>query len=217
MEDSRLDAQSVLAAEAATEEFDAPSTLTLKSGVVLNLKPVPPLLLRRAMTGIDPPKVPMVFDADRGREIENPNDPDYLHALEAVATAQENAVLGVLILRGTAPSSIPDGFPKPEDESWQEELAVLADFNPALGSIPLATAPQRYLAWIQYVVLTDIEDLVLIGASVARLSGVRELDVGTAMHSFRSLLAGRIDSADGVPTSTSNGHSVPATAGGSST
>ena len=48
----------------------------LSSGVVLKIKPVPPLLIRQAVAKIKRPKPPVIFLEDKGVEEENPDDPE---------------------------------------------------------------------------------------------------------------------------------------------
>lgn len=204
----RIEGEAVAAAESAISEHIAPDEVTLSSGVVLKVRRVPPLLIRRATVHVRAPIVPVVLDPDRGREIENPNDPDYLQAVVDFEETANMAVLAVMIITGTRVVSTPDDLPPVSDDLWIEQLAA------AGIDLELKTDPARYLAWIQYVAIAEIEDMHLIGAAVGRASGVREADVADAVSSFPSDLEPGADPELPVSASTTNGYSVPTAVGG---
>lgn len=160
----------------AVEEANRPDDLIeLSSGVVLKGKKANPLVLIKVMSAFPRPKPPVVFIKNMGRDMENPEDPDYIARVNAWKTESNNALLNALILLGTELFSVPKGFPKPEDDSWISDYSVLGlPINPEVKS-------WRYLNWITYKACTDEKDVQKIQEVVGRLSGVREADVQSAV------------------------------------
>lgn len=177
-------------------------TCTLASGVVLKVKKVSPLLLRRAVQKVTKPVIPVFHDEDRGRDIENPNDPDYLAALAEYESSQGYASLDMMILMGTELISVPEGMDRPEDTDWVELLRV-GGIDPDISS-----DHARYLSWMQLIAITDMADVQSIAMAVARKTAVREVDVQASLDSFRSNEIGRTDIQPELPESITNGHRV---------
>ena len=148
--------------------------LTLSSGVVLRVKQAPPLTLIKVMAAFPRPKPPVYFNQTMGREVENPDDPDYLERLQAHKTESSSALLNALILLGTELISVPKKFPKPEDASWLEEY----------GELGIMLKPEskswRYLNWVMFKAVAHEKDLELIQKAVGRRSGVPETTVKSA-------------------------------------
>ena len=111
------------AAEAARKAaLDGRGTVTMSTGVVFAVKPVPRQFLYEVTAQFEPPKVPMYFNESKGVEEENPADPDYIDAAERylleVSAAQNDAAF----LRGTTVVEKPDDIPGPDDQDWIDEI-----------------------------------------------------------------------------------------------
>lgn len=158
------------------EAIETPESdvLTLSSGVVLRVKQAPPLTLIKVMAAFPRPKPPVYHNATMGRDVENPDDPDYLERLQAHKTESSAALLNALILLGTELVSVPKKYPKPEDSSWLEEY----------GELGIQAKPEnkswRYLNWVMFKAVANEKDLEVIQKAVGRRSGVPETAVKSA-------------------------------------
>lgn len=169
------------AVSAINEDGKGPADeVELKNGVRLKLRAVPPLLVRKAVSKIVRPVPPRVLIEDKGREEENPNDPDYQKALEEYGQKTFDAGANVMLALGVKVLSVPEGLCQPKDDQWVQELAA-AGFEP-----DVSTDPARRLSWISYYAITSEEDVIRIVLGVSRLTGVGESEVAAAMESFRS-------------------------------
>ena len=148
--------------------------IRLSSGVVLCGKMAPPLTLIKVMAAYPRPKPPVYFNQTMGREIENPDDPDYLERVREHQTESGNAMLNALIILGTELVEVPKKFPRPESNEWLEEYAELG--------LPMRPENKtwRYLTWMTFKAVTRKEDLDMIQKVVGRLSGVPEGAVKSA-------------------------------------
>lgn len=160
----------------AVEDINKPedNTITLSTGVVLRGKLVPPLALIKVMSAFPRPKVPVWLNPSMGREMENPDDPDYIERVRAWKSESGNITLNALILMGTELVSTPKKFPGPDTKDWQEEYQVLG--------MPMSPENKnwRYLTWITFKAAPTIGDLDLIKEVVGRLSGIPEDKVEAA-------------------------------------
>ena len=148
--------------------------LTLSSGVVLRAKKANPLVLITVMTRYPRPKPPTFFMETMGREMENPDDPDYIDRVKSWEIESNTQVLNALILLGTELVSVPKGFSKPSDDKWLNKYQVLD------MPMHLDNEDWRYLTWIKFVAATDEKDLEIIQEAVGRTSGIAEADVKAA-------------------------------------
>ena len=148
--------------------------IRLSTGVILKAKQANPSTLIRVMTMQKRPTPPLYFDKSMGREMENPNDPDYISRVQAWQMDYSNGMLNVLIGLGTELVSIPNGLQRPEDEQW------IADYR-ALGLPVISDSPAwRYITWVMQVAAPTDKDLNLISGKVKTLSGTKEADVQAA-------------------------------------
>ena len=158
-------------------------TVTLSSGVVLNIKQVPPMVLAKIYDTLPAePQVPRIFIADLGREEENPNDPSYLASMNKYQMALANRVSDTIIMLGTTLSSVPKSVAHPHDDyrDWSEPLNAVGIEIPDIEKELLV-----YCAWVKYVAATSQDDINNLIASVSKLSGVSEKDVAQAANQFR--------------------------------
>ena len=124
------------------------------------------------------PPIPVYFNERKGREEPNPDDPEYLEALEEWELTIAMALNNALIIAGTEIQSKPKGIPGPDDEDWLERMG-------AIGR-PVHNKHLAYLHWIKYVAGPDArEDSGKILEVVGRLSGIRESDVKAAAERFQ--------------------------------
>ena len=152
----------------------ADNLLTLSTGVVLMAKQASPSIMIRVMTARERPQPPMVFMQAMGREMENPDDPDYIARVQAWEMNYNNSMLNALIGLGTELVSKPKGMPGPNDKAWMEDYKALG-----LPIQPESPA-WRYITWVMFVAAPKDTDITLIGEKVKGLSGVKEADVQSA-------------------------------------
>lgn len=162
------------------EREEPPTEVTLSCGVVLKFKPVPSLAIREAAMRIQVPEVPKVLMEDKGREEENPNDPDYLLAVAEHKAAVALVANNVILILGTEIGHVPDGMARPEEDGWLDEMQVLGiEFDTESRSA-------RKLAWLKFYAIRTDEDTVKALMGPMRSAGVSEVDVASAIDSFRS-------------------------------
>lgn len=159
------------AAKRAREE-----KIVLSNGIVLRLRPVSSTAVQRAVEQIPLPSVPTTWIEDKQRDEQNPNDPDYLDALEQAHTARLNAVFTMLQVMGTAFESAPDEMCGPDDDAWIElleaaGLSVDREWNKA----------QRYRHWLEEYALDHPSDRSKISALHFAYSGINEGEVAKAI------------------------------------
>lgn len=159
---------------------DDPTKIVLSTGVVLLAKAANPNMLIRAMTSHRRPTPPLVFIKEMGRDMENPDDPDYISRVQAWQMEYSNAMLNVLIGLGTEVVTIPKGIEGPHPKKKDELPSWIKDYS-AMGFPILPDSPAwRYITWIMFVAAPTEKDTQLIGAKVRALSGVKEADVRDA-------------------------------------
>lgn len=162
-------------------------TVTLTSGITLIVQAVSPYAIREALRRTREPEVPIIHDADKGRDEPNPNDPDYLKAMDEWVERVQETTNNVFYLLGTqlkvdsetGRPVLPSGRFGPEDDGWLRILKVL-DIE-----IDVTDSFERYLAWLKYYAITNPEDTTRLTIAISRRSGVVEDDVAQAMSAFR--------------------------------
>lgn len=162
-----------MVAEALTEET-TPKEITLSTGVVLRGKQAPPLILIKVMGRFPRPKVPVTFVKNMGREMENPDDPDYQSRVQSWNMEMSEALLSALIMLGTELVSKPANFPGPMDDEWLADYELLGlDMKPENRN-------WRYQTWVYFKAIATADDTTKIREVVGRLSGVSEASVQAA-------------------------------------
>ncbi len=184
---SEVDQEALRVAAEVAEEAESPQhdpkTVTLSNGIVLRLKPVPPFLLRQAVTKLTEPKLPKA-DIGKGREEDNPDDPAYLAAMMQFNACVIEAVTNVAFVMGTEIETLPPGTCGPEGKDWLEALDVLG--------VEVDERPRgRYLAWLRYYAVTSQGDVLRILTASRTNLGLTEGEVGLAANSFPSRAARR--------------------------
>lgn len=157
---------------------------TLTNGIVLRGKAVPRQTLSNVIKRIPMPDVPrFVFELD-GEEVSegNPNDPDYLEAVEKVHLERLDATYRAMYALGTELVSVPEGVFRPEDDGWLELLEELGAVDRA--EVP-ANPKLRYLMWLErYALETQDDNGTCFGVALAA-TGILETEVVAAVAYFR--------------------------------
>lgn len=153
--------------------------VTLSTGVKLKCNKVPEWMVADIYDEFNKnrPPIPVYLNERKGREEPNPNDPDYLDALEDWELEVAMALNNALIISGTEIESIPEDMHGPDDEKWLAKMRAM--------DRPVHNEYLAYLQWIKYYAGPDArEDSGSILEVVGRLSGIRESDVETAVQRF---------------------------------
>jgi hypothetical protein len=157
--------------------IDNPNIFVTANGIRLKLKKVARLILVEAQKGYAAPKPPMMFNEDKGRQEENPLDPDFLAAVNQHNFDMGMLGINVFLTFGTEVLSLPDGIYGPDDNEWTDSLD---EFNIIISS----KKRQRYVQWLKYYALDDVE-LNELSRRIMRVSGMTpEEDVAVAAESF---------------------------------
>lgn len=148
------------------------------NGLKLKLKKVSRFVVVDATKKFKMPSVPVIYDKDKDREIENPNDPDYIAELRSAKFEQGMLAISVYLTLGTEVLELPANVSPVDATDWSEDLESLGITIPIKGRA-------RYVAWLKYYCLTD-DEFNALAWQVMKFSGtVREEDVKQAMESFR--------------------------------
>src|SRR5512147_358179 len=91
-------------------------------GITFKLKKVSRILIVDATRKIKLPKPPIMMNEDKGREEENPTDPDYQAALADANYLRAMTVINVYVTLGTKPIKVPENLEPPESDNWIDEL-----------------------------------------------------------------------------------------------
>lgn len=152
---------------------------TLSQGVVLRPRRFAVLIVTEIQRRFKEPPIPKVFDENKKREINNPNDPTYQRALENALFERGMAITDVLIGLGTDLEELPPDILGPDDK-WEEEILP---FLPADLTIP-KKGRSRYLAWLKYFLDLSGEELQGLLDFATRGSGISQAEVSAAVASF---------------------------------
>jgi len=183
-------ADAALQAIATGQAEKGARALTLDNGIVLRLKPVPPMLVREAAKNIPDPPVPKVYIEAKGREESNPMDPAYLAAVQEANVRRGEAGQILALLMGTELESVPAGMYGPDDDGWVEEIRAVNDV--AGITVEISDEPgskRRYLDWLRLYAVSSETELFLLGRLVTIGVALTEQEVQAAAESFRRLLA----------------------------
>lgn len=154
----------------------SPEWQELTTGIVGRIVPVGASLIDDVVASIADPKPPMFFNEDKGREEENPVDPDYLEALEAAQRQRAVAALETLLLFGLELEQLPP------DEQWLPKLRYMAKRGHiSLDNYDLDDPLEKELLYKKYVAV-GTQDLIEIGQH----AGLNSRDVEEAARSFKS-------------------------------
>lgn len=184
------------------------ATFELSNGIVLKIKSVPPFLVQAVQNEFKPPTPPKVYIDEKGRDEENPNDPEYLRLLVDLDRQQELAINDLFLAWGTEVLSVPEGYFKPEEDDWMSLVEFAQNITGKEIHIDRNDKVKRYLNWLRFYALETGGDIALATSLPMQLAGIREGEVEEVMESFRSLPERRTDSQTPVEQGNNNGHSA---------
>jgi hypothetical protein len=185
-----------------TAEFE------LSNGIVLLLKPVPPLLVQAVTQEYQPPSPPKVFIEEKGREEENPNDPEYLRNIERLANEQELAVGNLILGVGTSVKSVPDGYFMPNDDNWIAQVEFASKLSGTDLKIEKEDTVKRYLCWLRYYAMETGSDVALCTGITIQLAGIQESEIEEVVDSFRGVQERGPNTESTVASGSENGHTA---------
>lgn len=155
----------------------APRVFTTTNGVVLKIRPVPTHVTREVLRQIKEPRVPSFFNEAKQRDEENPLDPEYLQALEEFKEAQVDLTNRAYLLHTEVFGELPEGIQHMDESGWDEDLEFI-------GIQVHDSGRERYVDWLKYYVLADIDFRDLMGAILTAGGLVTEEAVKGAIESF---------------------------------
>lgn len=160
--------------------------LTLSNGIVFEFIPVSPVLTNsvRAELELRIPPVPRVWLEEKGREEENPNDPDYLAALRRQEQLNEMALSDALSYAGCKVKFVPEGYFKPEEDGWLTDPRIEVAVHSGLEFDP-ADPIKRKVVWMRLYAIETYIDARLWDEVQVELMGMREEEVQEALAGFR--------------------------------
>ena len=156
--------------------------IILSTGVKLNVTNVSTAAYGAIKTQMfrERPKAPTQYVAKLEMEETNPNDPDYLAALDDFEERSTQRMIDAAFMLGTEVRSLPDKFPPPESTDWERKLRVLGVDIPSVDKVD-----EHYLAWVKLCAAPTAEDIADILLATSRKAGVTEEDAAEAAASFR--------------------------------
>lgn len=181
---------------------------TLSNGIVLTIKSVPPILVQAILKEFEPPPPPKVYMEEKGRDEENPNDPNYLRELAALEERQSTAINNLYLGVGTTFKSVPEGYFSPEEDGWIEKVEFAANLTGSHVNIDKQPGVKRYLCWLNYYAMETATDMLLCQGLPLQLAGIREGEVEEVVESFRGVQERGADTDGGSETGSENGHSA---------
>lgn len=181
---------------------------TLSNGIVLSAKPVPPYLVAAVNQEFQPPPPPKVYIEEKGRDEENPNDPQYLRDCQRLSEEQNQAINDLLMGMGTEVVSVPKGYYRPEDDAWISQVEFAMNVTGRRLKVERDDAIKRYLCWLRFYALENGSDIAIVSNLPLHLSGIREEEVAAVMDSFRGLSERGTDPGSSSEESSENGNTA---------
>lgn len=181
---------------------------TLRNGIVLRCKPVPPIYVRTLSEQFIPPPPPKVH-IDRGEDSfdeENVDDPNWKREVEDLAVRANKAVEQLMFGIGTEVVSVPDGKYMPDDDRWIAEVRRADKFTGIETPLALEDSDMRYVSWLNFYALDNISDMQLAGLLPQFLAGPSEVETAKAVDTFRNLYLQRTAPNGATPDADSNGN-----------
>ena len=162
------------------------SEYVTSNGCVLELRGVPSFVTLAVLKAHPKPPVPIIMIEDKQREEENPNDPNYIQALNQYNEELATLTSDVYLANGVKIKSVPDDYLPLDDDEWIEPLEFSGIQFPHDGI-------GRRVAYLKYYLLAD-EDIAKVTTAVAIAGGVvTEEQVDQAAESFRDNTEGPTD------------------------
>jgi hypothetical protein len=182
--------------------------LTLRSGIVLRCKAVPPIYMQRVAEKFVLPPPPQVR-IDRGDDSyfeENVDDPRWKRECGEInaraARTLQNLMLGI----GTEAVEVPSGKYMPEEDGWIAEVRRADKLIGVDTPLDLDEPDLRYLSWLNFYALDNSSDVQLAGMLPSFLAGPSEVETADAVASFRNIRERRADHDGAAPDADNNGN-----------
>lgn len=160
---------------------------TLSNGIVLKVKPVAPYLMTAVVKEFEYPDPPKVYMEEKGRDEENPNDPEYTKTVAEIDAARDLAVNDLLMGVGTEVSSVPEGYFPPESDNWIDQVEFAFRITGKELNIERSDTIRRYLCWLRFYALETQIDLALASGLPLQVAGIQEGEVEEVIESFRGV------------------------------
>jgi len=149
--------------------------ITFSTGVKGRLTPVSSSAIIEAQSGLVDPQVPMVKIDGKDGEFENPNDPTYLAAKNAVFQQRLQAGIDTMIILGV---ELVDGVPA--EETWLPKLKFLEKRGRiSLAGYDLEDAMDKEFLYKKFIAMSS-DDWLLLN----EISGITPADLETAQKLF---------------------------------
>lgn len=192
-----VDTKTALAVDNVLKPEDIP-LITLSTGVVLRGKKPPMLTMIKVMAAFPRPKPPIYFSKEMGRDMENPDDPEYLERVKAWKTENGDVTLNAMILLATELVSVPEGMEGPywiettitkkaktkDEKAVKEVVKTPPEWLKEYQFLNLPMHPDStswlYLTWVTFKAAVNKADIDKIKEVVGRNIGILEEDVAAA-------------------------------------
>lgn len=174
-----LASTAVEVAAAASGDVLERDRLTLDSGIVLKLSPVPPFVFDFAQEKHPIPPPPVVMVEDKGREEPNPNDPDYIALVEKIRAEQMMIISDAAFVLGVEIDYVPIELEGPDGDNWIQACEVVGI------EIDRENAKKRKLQWLRYYALRTPLDIATVTRYCMGKTGTPEEVVQQVIESFR--------------------------------
>jgi hypothetical protein len=152
-------------------KVDAEEIVTLERGFKVKITPVPGMLITEAISRVQEPKVPIVWNDKKDREEPNYQDPTYVAAMQRYEAQKVIASTNAAIRMGVR---LIDGLP--EDDSWIDDLQELG-FDEVERGLPARVLEFYYMKFI-VVTNRDIK-------TISRVMGFDEAEITSKEETFR--------------------------------
>jgi hypothetical protein len=191
------DIKTALAVDNVLKPEDIP-LITLSTGVVLRGKKPPMLTMIKVMAAFPRPKPPIYFSKEMGRDMENPDDPEYHERIKAWKTENGDVTLNAMILLATELVSVPAGMEGPYwtettitkkaktkgEKAEKEIIKTPPEWLKEYQFLNLPMHPDStswlYLTWVTFKAAINKADIDKIKEVVGRNIGILEKDVEAA-------------------------------------
>lgn len=160
----------------------------LSTGVRAVLKPVPAYMVDAMLGEIKEPRPPKQFIESKGREEENPFDPDYLDAIEEANHRRGLITLKAMMMFGV---DLVDGIP--DLDEWLPRLQWMAkNSNLDLSDYDLDDPLDLEFLYKSHIAVGNVDIM-----KITILSGMTNEEVVEAMRGFQSSQERDADREDG--------------------
>lgn len=162
------------------------SEYTTRSGSVLSIKAVPSMVIAAVQEIIPAPRVPTFRNEAKGRDEENPSDPEYIRAVDAHRTKLAMTTNDAFLANGVRVVSVGPSKSVLDSNDWVEGLTFVGLEVPDEGI-------GRRVAWLRWHILDDSDFLDVISAIAVAGGLATEEKVQQAISSFRDNKDGDTD------------------------